>query len=163
MKRFLLCLFLFLVSAAILTMCKKEVVEKMSAEELKTKYAIVLPDLIYEGDEPPTVLPNGKPSKTKKASEVTVTVEHDLDIDITGTTIVGEVSEEAYHASAQKFNDTTTNNGAVGLWECNRSYPPPGAGVGATTTCQTQGDAWYRVYSADYVTYKVHLSWFKRG
>jgi len=150
---------------ATLTSCRKQASdqlapEKMNAQELKEREGIVLPDLFYEGDEEATAtMSNGKRKQSAAAVEVTVT--YDLNAEIVGTTLTGDVSPAAYHASAQKFIDTTTNDGAIGLWECGRFYNSPGPGVGATTTCQTQGPGFYRVYSADFITYNIRLSWFK--
>lgn len=132
---------------------------KMTIAELKAKKGI---DLIGDWDRQYATA-RAKPKAPRPNEATLVEVEYVLPIDITGTTITGGVSENAYHASGQKFTDTTNNDGAIGLWECGRWYDAPGPGPGATTTCQTQGPAWYRVYSADFVTWKVKLSWFKQG
>lgn len=115
-------------------------------------------DLIAEYDK--AVL-NGVVMKKARPQATTLVVVwfHDLNASITGTTLTGDVSPDAYVAGAQKFIDTTTNTGAIGLWECNRSYSSP-PGSGTTTSCQTQGSGFYRVFSADFITYNVHLSWF---
>ena len=113
--------------------------EKMTAQQLYEKQGIKLPDLLYAGEEEATAPPNSNSKKKQSAASVQVTVEwsYNLGIDITGTTITGGVSPDAYCVGAQKFVDTTTIDGAVGLWECDRFYQsPPGAGI--TTTWQTQ-------------------------
>lgn len=151
---------MLLTCSLVFTLCKKEVKGKITAQELKNKYAIVLPDLQYEGDEEPVSKPGEKTTRKKSAESVLVTVSVDLNAEIVGENLVGDVSPNAYHAGGQKFIDTTINDGAKGLWGCNRSYSsPPGAGV--TTTCPTEGTGYYRVYSADFVTYDIHLSYFK--
>jgi hypothetical protein len=134
--------------------------EKMTAQELKAKHGIVFPNLEYEGDEVAASAPNGKGAKKKANAVAVVLWFYDLGINITGTTIVGDVSANAQWAGGQKFVDTTTTTGAIGLWACGRLYDsPPGAGT--TTTCQTEGAGYYRVYSSDF-DYTVHLSEFKR-
>lgn len=147
--------------SAIATMCKKDYSIKITAQELKDKYAIVFPDLQYEGDEEPTTPTNGKPAaKKRSAATVEVEVVYDLSAEIVGGNLIGSVSPDAYTAGGQKFVDTTTVDGATGLWACGKYYyTPPGAGT--TTSCPTEGTGYYRVYSADFVTYKVHLSYFK--
>jgi type IV pilus biogenesis protein CpaD/CtpE len=162
MKKILLVLSVF--AGALFASCDKKDTSsnEMNAEELKAKHGIVLPDLQYEGDEIETASPNSQGKKKQSAALVTVVLWYwDQTIDITGTTITGSVSPNAYHASAQKFVDTTTVDGAKALWGCNRSYSAP-PGPGTTTTCQTEGPGWYRVYSADFNTYDIHLSPFKQ-
>jgi hypothetical protein len=155
---------LLLVIAAIITLAScnkasKKPLAKMTIAELKTKKGI---DLIGDWDKANSPTSRAKPKAPRPNEATLVTIRYELPINITGTTITGGVSENAYTAGGQKFTDTTIVDGAMGLWECNRVYTAPGPGTGATTTCETQGTGYYRVYSADFVTYDVWASYFKR-
>src|SRR5678815_962268 len=120
---------IFAVVFVLVSCDKKNKSLKMNAEDLKSKYAIVLPDLVYDSDEIATASPNSNKGGKKKASAQEVIVAADLCIDITGTTITGCVSPNAQWAGGQKFVDTTTTDGAIGIWGCSRNYTtPPGSG-----------------------------------
>jgi len=59
----------------------------------------------------------------------------------------------------QKFIDTTTNDGATGLWGCSRYFSPPTLAT-SPVSCQTEGPAYYRFFSADFDK-NVYLSKFE--
>lgn len=161
MKKFLLFALILIVTATLLTLCNKESKGlKMNAEDLKTKYAIIFPDLQYESDEPATVMPGSTGNKKAKASAVSVTVfENALPIAISGTTISSEAPVNTQWFGGQKFIDTTTNTGAVGIWGCGRLFNAPN-NEAKPVFCQTEGPAFYRVFASDF-QYNVRLSKFE--
>ena len=67
MKKSLLIFFLVLILAS----CDKKISKEINAEELKSKYSIVLPDLEYNGDE---IATSNKGGAKKKASAQLVVV-----------------------------------------------------------------------------------------
>jgi len=149
-------------AAAVFTLCKKDrhQVEKLDGEELKAKYAIIFPDLQYDSDEPATVAPNARAPKKAKASEVTFSVyPNSLPITITGSTMSSTAPAGTEWFGGQKFTDTTTNDGAKGLWGCGRYFTAPNPGT-TPVSCQTEGPGFYRFFSSDFAK-NVYLSKFE--
>ncbi len=165
MRKTLVYLGLLLVVSAGLTfaLCTKNKVESntMTVAELKAKKGLDLIAL-WDASYGTNGFARSNPNKPNRPTEATVlTVTYDLEASITGGILSGDVSPDAYTAGGQKFSDTTSNTGSVGLWGCNRTYTAPNTGQSAGTNCDTQGSGgWCRVYSADFVTYAIKLSKF---
>src|SRR5688572_8710015 len=132
--------YLILLFAVAIISCNKPK-EELTAEELKTKYGIVIPDLEYEGEEIPTSQRGGK----KKANSVVVVVWfNDLTLTESGGIFTTTISPNAQWAGVQKYIDPTTSDGAVSV--CNWNYSVP---TGGTKTCQSTGPGHYRSWTSD--------------
>jgi len=127
--------------------------EEMNAEELKSKYGIVLPDVSYGEDI--TAAAGSKGNKPKANAVVVVVWFNDLTLTESGGVLTTTISENAQWAGVQKFVDTTTVDGAVSV--CNWYFAePPGA---ITKTCGTIGTGFYRSWTSDF-DYNIHVSSF---
>ena len=161
MKRLIFFIAIMLIATTILTLCTKKMTgEKMNAETLKAKYAIILPDLQYEGDEYPGAAAGNNGKKKQLASAVIFTVfENSLPITISGTTMASIAPINTDFFGGQLFIDSTTINGAAGIWDCNRYFNPPLSSE-IPINCETIGPGFYRFFSTDFLK-NVYLSRFQ--
>lgn len=135
----------------------KKLAKKMTAEELKAKYGIVLSDFEYEGDETATAPNNGKANgKKQKANAVTLSVFTDLTLTESIGVLTTTLSPNAEWGGVQKFFTIDTTNNGVSV--CNWNWS--GVTAPASKTCNTNGTGSYRSWTSDKVTYDVHLSVF---
>lgn len=139
----------------------KQSTNKMTVAQVKAEKGIdliALWDAAYGTNG--TARTNAKKPPRPNAATV-VTVSYDLEASVAAGILSGTVSLEAYVAGGQKFADTTTNDNAIGLWGCNKSYTAPNTTQNLGISCSTEGGGgWCRVFSADFETYAVKLSKF---
>ena len=126
--------------------CTKEN-KSMSAEELKAKYNIVLPELQYEGEEI-AVSPN-RGGKKKASEQVVVVWENDL---ILSGGVTCTVSPNAEWGGIQRFNSIPLNvDGATS--PCNYYWPSNPT----TMNCPVTASGVYRGFTSDH-DYNIHIS-----
>ena len=128
----------------------KNSVIKMTAEELKAKHGIVLPDIEYNGDEIATS--NGKGGAKQKSTSVNVSVSEG-DLIISGS-VSCTTSSNAEWGGIQKFLALPlSNDGAVSY--CNFNWSNTTAP--SLMNCPTTTSGVYRGWTSDH-NYDIHLS-----
>lgn len=155
---------LFLAIALIAFSCTKQasikpapVKEEMTVAQVRARFHI---DLTKAEAEYYASFPAARRGGKKLTEETVVVVWFDdLTISEADGIITCTVSPNAYVAGVTNFSSTTSNDGAVGIWECNRYYDTP-PGAGSVTTCHTIGAGFIRGFSCDFITYDTHVSGF---
>jgi hypothetical protein len=136
---------------------KKEISKKeMTVAEIKATFNIDLIQLQKEYYATIHASLRGKPVKNET---VLVVWFNDITITEADGIITSTVSPDAQWAGIQKFLSTTSNDGAIGIWESNRYYYTP-PGPGTITFCHYVGPGYYRGFSSDFNA-NVHITEFK--
>lgn len=105
--------------------------------------------------------PSQKGARQVKANATVVAWLEDLSLVGSPSALTYSTSPNAYISGVTKFGpEPITNDNAVGIWSCGRRWDnvTPDPNVTCNDPSPSPGESNYRAYSADKVTYDVHVS-----
>lgn len=98
--------------------------------------------------------PTARVARKPKANAVVITWFNDITLTKVGSDLTYTTSPNAYIGGVTRFVSMDTNDGALGIWSCNRWWygaPEP------SVTCSDSGTGFYRAFTTDR-NYDVHVS-----
>lgn len=105
--------------------------------------------------------PTKKGAKQAKANATLAAWLEDITLNGSPSALTYSVSPNAYIGGVTRFGPAPiTNDGAIGLWDCGRRWDnvPADPTVTCSDPSPISGETNYRAFTADKVTYDVHIS-----
>lgn len=101
--------------------------------------------------------PVARGGRRVKPGAVIVVWLNDIVLSGSSSELTYTTSPDAYIGGVTRFVTMSSNDGAMGIWSCNRRWdfvtPDP-----SVTCSDPGGSGFYRAFTADKVTYNVHIS-----